>query len=272
MKRALLIILAILGVAIMGYLTNLHFSPDANTFCNIGEGYSCDIVNKSKYSELFGIPMSILGLLYFALVFIVGVFRFRPSALRAVAFLTIAFLGPSLYLSYIEFFVLKNICVLCEGSKILMLGIVAASWAGSRPRKLGASATIAAVVFALILGSTTWAIQSRGGPGEKYAAFAQCLTERGFIMYGSVTCSFCARQRALFEEKVFEKYAIEIECDPRNPGAEVERCIAKSIERTPTWIQEDAQGAELYRFGPGVQSLEKLSEISGCPLNEQMAR
>ncbi|MBI4135858.1 vitamin K epoxide reductase family protein [Candidatus Uhrbacteria bacterium] len=264
--RITLIILAVLGLATMGYLTNLHFAPEANAFCNIGEGYSCDIVNKSEYAKILGIPVSILGLLYFVLVLAVGIFKYTPSALKAVAFLTIAFLGPALYLSYIEFFVLKNICILCEGSKILMLGIVVGSWIALRPLKLGTATITGAVILALILAGATWAMQSRGGPGDKYVGFAQCLTDKGFIMYGSVTCAFCARQRALMGEEVFEKYSIEIECDPRNPGAEVERCIAKNIERTPTWIQEDAQGAELYRFGPGVQSLEKLAEVSDCQL------
>ena len=102
----------------------------------------------------------------------------------------------------------------------------------------------------------------------KYDTFAQCLYDSGMRMYGSVTCSFCARQRELFGGS-FE-YIREIECDPRNAGNETERCIAKNITHTPTWIQEDEEGEELYRFEAGVVPLKELSEISKCPLVEDI--
>ena len=49
----LIIIFAIIGMLIMGYLVKLHYSETAGAFCNLGEGLSCDIVNKSIYSEIF---------------------------------------------------------------------------------------------------------------------------------------------------------------------------------------------------------------------------
>lgn len=107
-----------------------------------------------------------------------------------------------------------------------------------------------------------------GSGGERpigvYDEFAQCLYDSGMRMYGSATCSFCARQRNLFGDS-FE-YVKEIECDPRNPNSEAERCIAKNISKTPTWVLEDVDGNDVYRFDAGVVSLEKLSEVSGCPL------
>jgi len=97
-----------------------------------------------------------------------------------------------------------------------------------------------------------------------YDEFAQCLYSKGMRMYGSVTCSFCARQRTLFGNSFH--FVKEIECDPRNSHSEVERCIAKNISHTPTWILEDEIGNDVHRFDPGVISLEKLSEVSECPL------
>ncbi|MDP3970823.1 MAG: hypothetical protein Q8P90_03915 [bacterium] len=98
----------------------------------------------------------------------------------------------------------------------------------------------------------------------EYDEFAQCLDATGMKMYGSVTCSFCERQRELFGSSF--QYIEEIECDPRNEDNEAERCIAKDISHTPTWILEDAKGNDLYRFESGPQSLADLAEASGCQL------
>lgn len=264
--RILLILTAIVGIAIMAYLTSLHYSPEEGAFCNLGEGLSCDIVNKSEYSEVYGIPVSILGLLYFLGVFAAGIFWYSRPVLKKIIFLSIAFLGPSLYLSAVEVFVINNICVFCEISKVLIVAVIILSWLALRPDKPGWRFISWAVAAALVLAGLTYAIQSSAGPGTKYDSFAQCLDERGFKMYGSVTCAFCARQRVLFGDSF--RFIEEIECDPRNPDNVAELCIAKNIERTPTWMQEDEEGNELYRFEAGLQPLKKLSEVSGCPLSE----
>ncbi|MDP3725596.1 MAG: hypothetical protein Q8R36_00185 [bacterium] len=98
----------------------------------------------------------------------------------------------------------------------------------------------------------------------EYDTFAQCLYDSGMRMYGSVTCKFCAQQREMFGDSF--RFVREIECDPRNPLPQTELCVAKKITATPTWIFEDEAGNDVTRFQPGVLSLEKLSEVSGCPL------
>ncbi|MDH3609902.1 MAG: hypothetical protein OEQ24_11775, partial [Gammaproteobacteria bacterium] len=65
---------------------------------------------------------------------------------------------------------------------------------------------------------------------------AKCLTHKGWIMYGSYTCSACLAQKKLFGE-AFE-HIKEIECNPHAPNTEVEQCIEKKIRKTPTWILE----------------------------------
>ena len=262
--RITLIACALLGVVIMGYLFSLRFSTTGSSLCNLGENLSCDVVNKSVYATILGIPMSLLGFLYFLWVGIASAWKWKPTTARAIAVITIVFLGPSLYLSYIEFFVLQNGCVLCETSKILMVAVVALSIRGMNPLKLSGRAVGAAVFIGLLSAFITYAIQSRTVPEGKYDTFAQCLTDRRVIMYGSITCSYCATQRAMFGS-AFE-YAREIECNPRNPNPQTQLCIDKNIEGTPTWIQEDENGNDVYRFPAGVVELEDLSRVSGCPL------
>jgi len=98
----------------------------------------------------------------------------------------------------------------------------------------------------------------------EYDTFAQCIYDSGLRVYGSATCSFCTKQKDMFEGSA--AYLKEIECDPRNPGSQTELCIQKNISHTPTWVHEDEEGNEVFRFQAGVLSLETLSERSGCPI------
>lgn len=126
---------------------------------------------------------------------------------------------------------------------------------------------IVVIVVLVVIGAVAWFSTQRKQVVEEvgeYDAFAQCLYDSGMRMYGSQTCSFCERQRQLFG--VSSRFIQEIECDPRNPDSEYERCIDKGISRTPTWIFEDEKGEDVYRFDSGVQSLEKLSEVSECEI------
>ncbi len=126
---------------------------------------------------------------------------------------------------------------------------------------------VVAVVLILAAGALYW-VGSRTGPEEatagEYDTFAQCLANAGMIVYGSATCKFCAQQRMMFGSSY--RFIKEIECDPRNPHPEAELCIQKNIKGTPTWMREDANKNELYRFEAGVQQFERLAEVSGCPL------
>lgn len=264
--RIVLIILSVLGMAAMGYLLSLRFAPEGDSFCNLGEGLSCDIVNKSEYATILGIPMSLLGLLYFLGVGLLALFRYNEATLRTIAFVTIVFLGPSLYLTGVELFVIHNICVFCEFSKVLMLLIMGIAFAAAG-KKLAGKAVASAVVLALLSGLVTYAVQGLGVPREKYNEFAMCLTEKRLVMYGSMTCQACAKQRRMFGDAF--QYVKEIECDPRNEGYVPGVCEPKNIEKTPTWILLDEAGNDVFRFDAGVQELEKLSEVSGCPLPEE---
>ncbi|MBI3020261.1 MAG: vitamin K epoxide reductase family protein [Parcubacteria group bacterium] len=263
----LLIVFALLGMAIMGYLISIHYASAEEAFCNLGEGLSCDVVNKSVYSEVFGVPVSVLGFLYFAGVFLLVLWKKSATPYQWLALVSIIFLGPSLYLTGIELFVLENICVFCEISKILIVAVIVTAFILSGREKPAVSAVVIAVFFGAALGLATYYAHTKVVPSGTYNTFAQCVYEKGMRMYGARTCVYCAKQRALFGDSV--AYIKEIECDPREPNNETERCIAKKIERTPTWIREDAEGNTLKRFDPGVLSLQTLADETGCALPQK---
>ena len=113
------------------------------------------------------------------------------------------------------------------------------------------------IILLLVVGGiTTMVLKSSGQPAVvsvKYDAFAQCIASKNLSMYGAVWCSHCKAQKALFGDSF--KYVPYIECIT-NPN----ECLAKGIEGYPTWI--DQKGNKYI----GEQSLQKLSEITGCKL------
>lgn len=122
-----LALLAAIGIAVMGYLTYIHYAVGATSVCDLSAKISCDVVNRSLFSEVFGVPVSVFGALYFLIMFLVAAFRGkRDYLLNAVPF-TVFSLAFSLYLSGLEFFVIGAVCLFCELSKALMVAILVSS-------------------------------------------------------------------------------------------------------------------------------------------------
>src|SRR3989338_9645340 len=119
MARTLIIILSLAGLGIMAYLTYIHYA-NQQSFCDLSQEVSCDVVTTSIYSEVFGIPVSVLGLFYFATVLIVSLTKKSLPIFQSLFFLTAFVLIPSLYLTLTEILFIKSFCILCETSKGLM--------------------------------------------------------------------------------------------------------------------------------------------------------
>lgn len=115
--------LSALGAAFMAYLLALHFRPDASSLCDFGAAFSCEIVNRSIYSEVAGVPVSALGLAYFLTAIAAIALRAR-LAHEFIALFTVGALVFSAYLSFVEARLLYTFCLFCELSKLLMIAIV----------------------------------------------------------------------------------------------------------------------------------------------------
>ncbi|HJZ05456.1 hypothetical protein A2634_04270 [Candidatus Amesbacteria bacterium RIFCSPHIGHO2_01_FULL_48_32] len=83
--------------------------------------------------------------------------------------------------------------------------------------------------------------------------FAKCLTEEKVTMYGAYWCPHCQNQKKLFGDSF--QFVPYVECT-----AVPKTCTEKGVAGYPTWITQDGTKLE------GEQSLEKLSQISGCQL------
>ena len=113
--------------------------------------------------------------------------------------------------------------------------------------------SIAIIIFAIVNVKKT--TTENTGPGL-YDAFAQCLTDKGAVMYGAAWCSHCQEQKKTFGSSFkFVKY---VEC-PDN----TQLCIDKGIQGYPTWLMNEKVISEGFA---GERSMKELSDATGCPL------
>jgi len=115
-------VLAVAGIAVSAVSLQRHYAKSATAFCDVGERFNCDIVNRSEYSSVMGIPVAAIGVVgYGVLLALASAYRSRtetPSRLLGAAVMG---LGFALYLTYIEGRVLDTWCILCLSS----LGLIA---------------------------------------------------------------------------------------------------------------------------------------------------
>ena len=118
---SLIAALAVCGVAVSSVSLQHHFATSKTAYCDVGEAFNCDIVNRSTYSTILGVPVALIGMLgYAALVGLATVYRERrdtPAMLFGGAAAGLAF---ALYLTYIEARVLGVWCILCLSSLALI--------------------------------------------------------------------------------------------------------------------------------------------------------
>lgn len=154
-----MVLFSILGAAFMGYLTSVHFDSGDSSLCDLGGAFNCHIVNQSIFSELLGVPVSILGMGFFLAVAVIALKKNIENRYRLIALITIFCLVFSLYLTVIEVMYLGTVCLFCEGSKALMLAILGIALWRVRERKdqLSPAAIVAAVAAGLIFtGTARW--------------------------------------------------------------------------------------------------------------------
>jgi uncharacterized membrane protein len=117
----LIAILALAGMAVSAVSLQRHYAKSASAFCDFGERFNCDIVNRSEWSTVMGIPVAGIGVAGYGLLFVLATFyRSRmetPLRLLGAALGGLAF---ALYLTYVEGHVLETWCILCLSSLALI--------------------------------------------------------------------------------------------------------------------------------------------------------
>jgi vitamin-K-epoxide reductase (warfarin-sensitive) len=124
----LIAICAAAGMAISSVSLYHHYGSSKTSYCDLGENFNCDIVNRSTYSTVFGIPDALVGIAGYAGLLGLAT-RYRTEARTPIILLlaSLAGLAFALYLTYIEAFVLATWCILCLSSLAMILVITALS-------------------------------------------------------------------------------------------------------------------------------------------------
>jgi uncharacterized membrane protein len=109
----LYLFLSALGFLDSLYLTIQHYNRDPFN-CPIFNG--CEQVTTSIYSEIFGIPLALLGSLFYGTIFILTLISFlneNKKLFYYVGFLSIAGLLCTMYLVFLMLFVINALCFYC---------------------------------------------------------------------------------------------------------------------------------------------------------------
>jgi len=127
-------LLALAGMFVSSISLYHHFSKSKTSFCDIGQSFNCDLVNRSQYSVFHGIPVALLGILgYLLILSLATVYREKAETPFILAGVTLAGLGFALYLTYIEAFVLHAWCILCLSSLTLItVAAVLSLWSAAK--------------------------------------------------------------------------------------------------------------------------------------------
>jgi uncharacterized membrane protein len=110
-------VLALVGLGIAGYLTWVHYAG-LQPFC-VGGGGGCERVQTSRWADLGGVPVAVLGLAgYLAMLATLAL----PEDLgrSAAAFVALVGLGFSAWLTYVEIAKIHAICQWCVASAVVM--------------------------------------------------------------------------------------------------------------------------------------------------------
>jgi uncharacterized membrane protein len=121
-------LVAVAGIAVSSVSLYEHFATSTTSFCNFSDTFNCDLVNRSRYSTVLGVPVALIGIVGYLLIAILATV-YRNNAQTPVLLLvaSVGGLGFALYLAYVEKFVLGVWCILCLTSLGLICIAVALS-------------------------------------------------------------------------------------------------------------------------------------------------
>ncbi len=130
-KRMLVTLVALAGVFVALYLTLYKLGYIGTLACAVG---SCETVQTSKWATFLGFPVGAWGVGYYLVVLALGLIGLTPryADTRRLSEILVGLTGFgllfSLWLTYLELFVIHAICQWCVISAILATMLFIVSW------------------------------------------------------------------------------------------------------------------------------------------------
>lgn len=113
-----MLVTSLLGFADATYLTVQHYTGNSIP-CTITHG--CDVVTKSAYSAILGVPVALLGSAFYIVVFALVFFALDQKSvklLRLAGRLTVVGFVSSMWFLYAQAFLIHAFCQWCLGSLV----------------------------------------------------------------------------------------------------------------------------------------------------------
>lgn len=120
---------SLLGIGVAGYLTIVHYTTSVTLACSDTGLINCEKVTTSPQSMVYGVPVALLGLIWFVVMLALS----TPWAWRSPApwlwigrlAWVIGGIAMVLHLIYAELFQIDAICLWCSAVHVLTLVLFA---------------------------------------------------------------------------------------------------------------------------------------------------
>ncbi|MHB1167707.1 MAG: vitamin K epoxide reductase family protein [Longimicrobiales bacterium] len=130
LNRMVVAVLALVGMLISTYMLLYHVGLIGTIACGTG---GCQTVQNSPWANFLGVPVPLIGLLGYGMLFVTALLGTRGGGLEDRRVAAVLFLGGliglgfSLYLTYLEMYVINAWCRWCIGSTIVATLLFAAA-------------------------------------------------------------------------------------------------------------------------------------------------
>jgi uncharacterized membrane protein len=185
-------LLSAAGFVLAAYLGVTQLAGGSALFCTAGSG--CDVVQASRYAVILGVPTALWGAALFAAIGGVALAGLSPQRWLIAFLLAAAAASFSLYLTYLELFVLRAVCAYCLASAAIAVALFGVLlWqrprsggrrSPARPARVVALGSVAAVA-AVVIGAGIFAWESPQEAAIYQNALARHLAASGAVMYGA---------------------------------------------------------------------------------------
>ncbi len=180
------------GLVVAAYLAFEKWSGGSALFCTVGGG--CDVVQASRYAVFLGLPTAAWGAGLYAAIGALALLGLPPRRWLVAFLLAVAGASFSVYLTYLELFILGAVCAYCVVSLAIALALVvalllrrphpSARRSSLRPERLVAFGILTAVAT-VVFGAAVFALPEPKQVAAYQEALARHLRASGATMYGA---------------------------------------------------------------------------------------
>ena len=258
-----LLVMSIIGFVCMFlsvYLIYDHIKDEDASFCDVGSHISCSKVRRSSFSELFGVPIAVFGLLYHIASILVSLSAIQLKGKQENMYIAFLFYWNVFGVAFIVYLVCAEIYLgaMCPFCTVLHIFQMISMWIiwkvydskSSMPTLMEVCWEMRWWIVCIGIFNCIPMLYFNVSPVfseiQKDAvvmneAFSTCITHSGWRFYGLKACGWCAKQKALFGDTLSR--IMFIDC-----GEQRDTCEVLDITGYPTWIQFDDDGVEINTF------------------------